>query len=573
MKDRTVLWLSPYAALWDSSRLELKVAAAMSEAGYEITRVSCAGILDSFCAAMSSDKLSVDSLKWMKKSICRDCNANSSAINDSLEFGKLVNLDDQISKETLLSIEKLICSVNKENFDQFVVEDIPVGKYAMYLSLLHHKTQSVIETNESWMEYLSDLKNSLIALSAIKKICEGGFPEYLLMTNPLYPINRVATAYLTKLGVKLISVSAGGLLPDRFGTLNVFPTISSNQTVAHSESISRGVSIPLTRFEESRLDRHLHELTQGKDFWVYSSLGTGLGAIQVRSLLGVRRESPVVAVLLSSSDESRASSAVQAEYLDNLGLDLSGPVEFLESVIAAAAELPDFDFVIRVHPRMFPNKREQVTSNDLNEIFSVLNSRSSNVHLNVPEQNLSIYEVMEITAVALNHTSSAGLEFLGRGIPVVHYDPDRLGIYPYSFGFNVNRGGRISTAIKEATQEGKSHQNVDAARGWWTTVLMRASIDVGSSTFDLAPFETESMTEPEPTLPWLFKSLAKKAFPKRLVVTVLRAIQRHRRLSNGANNDLSPNQKTEILYRIETLKYQEVWEPQIIIRGEPDRLH
>jgi hypothetical protein len=562
----TVLWFSPYAALWDSSKLELKVAASMSDAGYNITRVSCTGILDSFCHAMSSEGLSVDSMRRLKASICHDCRANSIAINNSLEFSSLVNLDQNISKETLQSIANLVDTVDKKNYEQFVVDDLPVGKYSTYLSLLHHKTESVTDTDESWVEYLNDLKNALICLSAIKGICKVGLPEYLLVYNPLYPSNRIVTEFLTNLGVKLISVSAGGLLPNRFDTLNIFPTISSSQTIALSESISRGVSIPLTDVEETRLDQHLYELTQGKDPWVYSSLGTGLNATQVKDLLGVRTESTVITVLLSSPDESRASVAVEAEYLENLGLNLSKPAEFLESVITAAKELPHFDFIVRVHPRMLPNKREQVVSTDLNALLAILETRSPNVFLNVPEQNLSIYEVIEITDVALNHTSSAGLEFLGQGIPVVHYDPDRLGIYPYSFGLNVNRGERIAPMIQVAARAGKSELNIEAARGWWATVLMRASVDLSSLSINPVPVQNTIPSYSETH--FRLKSLVKWVIPRRMIEKAARAVQRRQRLSNGANIELSAIQRDEIVHRIQALDYGEVWEPQIIVRGE-----
>jgi hypothetical protein len=479
-----------------------------------------------------------------------------------------VSLDENISKETLRSIANLVDTVDKKNYEQFVVDDLPIGKYSTYLSLLHHKTESVTDTDESWMEYLNDLKNALISLKAIKRICQAGLPEYLLVCNPLYPSNRIVTEYLSNLGVKLISVSAGGLLPDRFETLNIFPTISSSQTIAHSESISRGVSIPLTKVEAERLDRHLYELTQGKDPWVYSSVGTGLNASQVKDLLGMRKESTVVTVLLSSPDEARASVAVQAEYLENLGLDLSKPEEFLGSVIEAAKELPDFDFIVRVHPRMLPNKREQVVSTDLTSLLAILETRSPNVYLNIPEQNLSIYEVMEISDVVVNHTSSAGLEFLGHGIPAVHYDPDRLGIYPYSFGLNVNRGERIAPIIQEAAQAGRSAQNIEAARGWWATVLMRASVDLSSDSINPVPPKT--IISPNFERISLPKTLLKKMIPKPIIEKAARAIQRRQRLLNGANIELNATQKIEIVNRIETLSYDEVWEPQIIVRGEPN---
>jgi hypothetical protein len=215
---------------------------------------------------------------------------------------------------------------------------------------------------------------------------------------------------------------------------------------------------------------------------------------------------------------------------------------------------------------MLPNKREQVVSTDLAALLAILDARSPNMHINIPEQNLSIYEVMEITDVVVNHTSSAGLEFLGHGIPAVHYDPDRLGIYPHSFGLNVNRGEPIAPMILKAAEAGKSKVNIDAARGWWATVLMRASVELSSPSTN--PVLQRGPMSPNFETTSLSKNLVKKLIPKPIIEKAARAIQRRQRLFNGAYIELSSSQRNEIVNRIETLNYGEVWEPQIIVRGE-----
>jgi hypothetical protein len=216
---------------------------------------------------------------------------------------------------------------------------------------------------------------------------------------------------------------------------------------------------------------------------------------------------------------------------------------------------------------MLPNKREQVVSTDLSSLMEILETRSPNVYLNNPEQNLSIYEVIQITDVVVNHTSSAGLEFLGHGIPAVHYDPDRLGIYPHSFGWNVNRGEPIAPMIQGAVQAGKSQLNIDAARGWWATVLMRASVDLSSPSTNAVPLR--GLMSPSFETTSLPKTVLKKLIPKPIIEKLARGIQRRQRLFNGAKIYLSATQRNEIVNRIETLNYDKIWEPQIIVRGEP----
>ena len=272
----------------------------------------------------------------------------------------------------------------------------------------------------------------------------------------------------------------------------------------------------------------------------------------------------MITVLLSSPDESRASIAVESEYLETLNVELSTTEEFLDAVLICAQELSTFDFVIRLHPRMLPNKRENVVSADVGLILSKLNDRTSNVYLNSPDQALSIYEVMHITDVAINHTSSSGLEFLGRGIPVVHYDPQRLGIYPSRFGFNVNRGNPLSEAVRQAFETGNQESNSRNAHAWWTTVLLRAPIYFGNQTI-----QSDELEDAQPSAAATrrkFISKLRSFVPTRTAVRLSRCSQRRKRLRQPFPPVTSTDLQGEIIDRIEHLQYGPIWEPQIRVR-------
>lgn len=564
IRGSSVWWMNPYAALWESSVMESRVAEALSDSGCTVTRIQCTGLMSTGCAAMSAEGITSNSPQWKKKNVCVDCRANARRINESNFVSRFWSIDTSVTQNQLHEIHSIVESVNEENYMNLKVFDIPVGKYSVYLSLLHNKTKSVVETEGSWAEYLNDLRNSLITLNAVRNLSETEIPDYLMVYNPLYPSNRVVVEFLTGLGTKLISVSAGGLLPNRFETMNIFPDISSSQTVALSESIAAGQHIAPTPFEEHKVADHLFQLTQGKDPWVYSVRNEGRDPANVRAKLGLSESNPVVTVLLSSPDESRASIAVDAEYLETQNVELSTTEEFLNAVLVCAQELSAFDFVIRLHPRMLPNKRENVVSADVGILLSRLDNRTSNVFVNSPGQSLSIYEVMDLTDVAINHTSSSGLEFLGRGIPVVHYDPPRLGIYPYRFGFNVNRGSRLSEAVRQAFETGKQESNSRNAHAWWTTVLLRAPVYFGEQTV-----QSEALEDAHPSDVSTRRSLLsifKSFVPARIAVRLSRSSQRRKRLSQQFPPVTSTDQQSEIIDRIEHLQYGPIWEPQIRVR-------
>jgi hypothetical protein len=214
---------------------------------------------------------------------------------------------------------------------------------------------------------------------------------------------------------------------------------------------------------------------------------------------------------------------------------------------------------------MLPNKRESVLSHDAIRLTKKLETRPINVILNTPSENISIYEVMSVTDVAINHTSSSGLEFLAAGIPVVHYDPPRLGIYPNSFGINVDRGEGLDSAVRSALSHWDSEVGIAKAINWWVTVLLRAPVDFQEQTS--SPTDSLSLVLPgiarKSGMAKMFRIIVPSAFAERLS----RMLQRRERLNQSPLENTTPTQKQEILSRVEGMKISDIWEPDIYIRN------
>ena len=105
---------------------------------------------------------------------------------------------------------------------------------------------------------------------------------------------------------------------------------------------------------------------------------------------------------------------------------------------------------------------------------------------------LSIYDLVLVADAAVNYRSTAGLEFLQFGIPVVIADPAAL-YYPLlgSEVGSVSDPAAMDKAIRHALQGGPGIERVRAAFRWYATFLLRTRVPLAEisnfSTMDASP--------------------------------------------------------------------------------------
>jgi hypothetical protein len=560
------LWLGLEAGLWPSYVLEHRLANALADAGRDVTMIECQGVLRAQCPVMTANHIPVNASAKSRAPICGDCRHNAALVQSRSRYSSL-SLDAYVTDEIRAEVAGLMAGVTVNNWSDLTVDGIPVGRYATYLTMLHHKLPDVTSSEDAWSEYLADLRNALLVLRALPAIFEEKSPTHVVVYNPLYPTHRMFVEFAQARGIGMVSVSAGSYLPGRYDTAFVFPRIESSQTMVDSSTIRDSLDIPCSDLEISAVSRHLAELICGADPWVYSTQPSGKGAADVRQTLGARPDSPIVTVLVSSPDETRSSILVGAEYVRDSENGFSDIAEFIAQVVQAARQLPHIDFVFRLHPRLLPNKRERVTSPDLLAIEDALASLPPNAVINSPIQQLSLYDTIRISSAAINQSSSAGLEFLALGLPVVQFDPARQNAYPPSLGVCAGRYDvdGLTVAIESAIESGWSIENSRKAFRWLATILLRA-------TLHLAPLElVEDDTDAEEVV---HRSESAPPAWRRIIPTGIRErVSRHlARRTREVTLDSVPdatNWTGEWTTRIDSLDNDRIiWEPLALPRGE-----
>lgn len=140
------------------------------------------------------------------------------------------------------------------------------------------------------------------------------------------------------------------------------------------------------------------------------------------------QDAPLVLVITSSLDERIASSHLSSslgEYLPNRPTPFVDQLDWLKSIYIYSIANPNINFIVRLHPRLFKDKRGQGTSQYYFNILSFFNNhniplKSHNFFICLPDNPLSTYTLLLLCELVLNGWSTVGLEALRLGIPVIN---------------------------------------------------------------------------------------------------------------------------------------------------------
>lgn len=558
-----ILWFGVNAGLVPAFTLESHLANGLALCGDQVLRVACDGLFGSYCPVMQAQQFGANASRHQKKKVCRGCQQISESAASSSAYDTTY-VDQILLPEDLTEVNELLSHVNEENWQDLEVDDIKVGRYATYLVMLRYKVPSVTASSEAWNEYRIDLKNALLALRAAPRIMDEFRPTHAMVYNPLYPTNRMFAEVAKRRAVQLVAITAGSYIPNRYGSLAIYPHISASQTARDSMSVMAALEVPCSQEEIAGVVGHINALVDARDPWVYSAASGGVSTDAVKQRLNLRPQTPAVLALVASPDETRSSALVDAEFERPRDHVISDVPEFVHATVDLARRNPDLDVILRLHPRLAPNKREKTTSPDLAVIEELLSDPPANLHVNRPSDRIGLYDVMRVTSVGLNQSSSAGLELLTMGIPVVHYDPARLNAYPPELGFSVK--GRDPNELDRIVREALAHGNDSSfsirAFRWYAVTLLRSlvhrdAIQLPQEPSDEALFPKRSTLE------------IKRVIPARMRERVARWLALQQDKKQVRSQDVVEPWVHEARERIQRLESGPLWNPLVRSRGTP----
>jgi hypothetical protein len=469
-----LLFFSPYAALWVHAFPEALVTQALRQAGHEIVYITCGGQLSRGCTAMTARGLSSDSPREEREKACATCTLHADLLRRHFRLNG-TDLTNELSAQDGEDIDRIMAGVTRANFEAIEVHGAQVGRASLYEFLLMHKKSALTFTDSEWQRYLVELRNTLYATFAAHRIIERENPDAIVVYNALYSVNRVVCQIGAARGKPYYFLHAGLNLAHRLQSLiaakgDIFDLL--NEAVTFWPSFSE---LPIDAAQARLVTDHFLELLTGRSVFAYSAAQSG-GTGDPRKTLGIAEGQKVLCATLSSYDERFAAEAIGARQPVS-GLLFPTQAEWMRALIDYVAARRDLFLIIRVHPREFPNKRESVKSDHAGQLEAQFRNLPANVAINWPTDNLSLYDLAEITDVFLNAWSSVGKEMAVLGIPVVSYSKD-LPLYPVDERYLGTNTDSYFAAVERALSDGWRFENIRRVYRWYTVEFERMAFDI-----------------------------------------------------------------------------------------------
>jgi hypothetical protein len=469
-----ILFFSPFAYFSVHALPEALVAEALAKAGHDIVFVRCDGLFKRHCLAMSAVPFEDEDAKGK---ICDACRETRDSIKAEFKFSSLT-IDEFALPEEISRAGQVAQTVTPQNYLEFNIDGTALGKFALYEFWLNHKLSSPDIPQALWPEYAAQLQNVVTAFYAMRRILAQQLPDRVVTYNSLYSLNRTVCAVAETLNIPHFMLHAGSHHKLRLQQMTVFKGIAGRSLINRLAVAKQYRGMSCTSEQVDMITEHVRELFNATSPWVYSIKSKKSHSQDILDRFGIRPGQKLLLAIMRSNDERLAATYAGIGHFEAEPI-FSDQYEWLSWLMQYARDNPEYVIIFRVHPREFPNRREQITSQNAIKFIDRLKELDlpGNFHINLPQDQLSLHDLFKVTHVVLNNTSTAALEAALFGIPTV-------GIGEKVFGFDLSLQDEPTcisdyiAKIKSAASQGWSFARVVTAYRWLNYVNSEVSIDI-----------------------------------------------------------------------------------------------
>ncbi len=478
-----VTFYSPFANIWEHSFPEALVAESFAKQGMEVTAVRCGTMLQAHCTAMSAAGVGPEASLATRKQVCRACIKRRDLLTDEMGIPAVV-LDEWIDDEVRARVDATVAGVARDAWDQLEIDGIPLGRYAAYETWINNKLVDTRLDDRLWAYYLTQLRNTLLVYWAAERLLDADPPDAVVVYNDHYSVNHAFTAAARRRGIASYTIHGGHHIVRRPETLSMLKSDHTMEDIFRSDAWARYRAEPIGKAEIDLVGGHLAGLFAANSAFAYSSELRGTSAGELRTRFGVAPQAKVLLAAMSSEDELKGLRLIDAVPTNLVQVSLfKDQFEWVDHMFGYARAHPETHLILRLHPRMFPNKRESVLSPVVSQIMALRPGAPANVSFNMPDDGIGLYDLMQIVDVLLNFRSSVGAELSAVGVPVVV--PSNADFYTYPSQLH-----RVGHSLEEYTREidnaladGWSIENARRAFRWYAFLFTRFAVDLSDAVY------------------------------------------------------------------------------------------
>jgi len=454
---------------------EALVAEVFMKHGHDVVYITCGKVFSQQCVVMDAARVGWQSEEDQREQVCRQCVASKDLLRREFSLNGY-DLAQVLDADDYAKVEDILARTTPESFQDLVVEDVPVGRLATYELLLRYKKLSLDLTGHEWTEYQISLRYVLLSLFGARKILDRERPDYIVVYNSLYSVNRTVCMLGERRGIPHYFLHAGGNLAHRLQSLMFGREYTSRYVKRLIEKWPEFRQRPCSPGLMRQITDHFLVLFGGASVFTFSP-SANKAEQDLPQFFGIASKQRVLVATMSSYDERFASEAVGALPSD-YALLFPRQVDWIRALVRWVSARPDLFLIVRVHPREFPGTMRGGGKSEharlLEQLFATL---PSNVRVNWPTDEVSIYDLADITDVFLNAWSTAGKEMSLLGLPVVIYSPD-LVFYPSDLNYVGITEKDYFAQIERALIDGWNLEHVRMTYRWLAVEYGYGVIDI-----------------------------------------------------------------------------------------------
>jgi hypothetical protein len=369
------------------------------------------------------------------------------------------------------------------DFQDISFKEIPIGRLSLFETILRHKKRSMVFDHIQVQEIQASLSNCAQTILAAERIIDKYNPDCIVVHNAQYAVTGAFAETARIKGVKVYQVS-GSPSPAEFS--NAIRIWDWEKYKAVDPAISwwsdgKNVYKPKKR-ELQRLKKHFNTVSSAKSVWTYTS---GAKDSNPYTYFEIEADKKIILAAMNSEDEIYAAKIRQIFPLKRTDSPVFGSqVEWVKSLIEFANLREDVVLIVRIHPREYPNKREKVLSEQAPIWEKLFQNLPRNVRIDHPDMEFSLFDYFDHITCLTTGWSSAGLEALNAGIPVIAYDKNLLG-YPSDKILSGSSPEEYLRNIEIALQRDRDDTQREFVTQWLAASLFKGSILLGGGWQDL----------------------------------------------------------------------------------------
>ena len=463
-----IIFFDPVTNIWPHAFPSSILMDSFSNDSHEVLAVRCDSFLQSSCVAIREAGLNFETSKALKNQVCRSCKRRRDLLQSKVKADS-INIEDFLELEDYNTASEFVGKVTKHNWTISKFCGIKVTQIAAYEILITNKTGEMDAHLVTSPQFLESVRNVCLTVLAARKILIKFSPDKVVVYNSLYSMNNAFYQTAKSLGISSYTIQGGMHMVERNNFLTAYESPQEEFKIANSSEWMEIKDQALDEDQIRLVESHLKGLFAGQSAFAYSlpaDSGTGTGFILKLNLSSGKKK---LLALMSSEDEIYAGNLASGlPKQDKSRQIFATQLEWLKWLIEFASVRLDVILIIRVHPRLFPNKREFALSPDLQQYNELFRELPSNVFVNFPSDEVSLYHLALESSVVLNYRSTAGVELLSFGIPVVIPGSHSYLPYPSELNLVAESKSDYKNKIESAIMNGWQIDNSIKAFRWYS---------------------------------------------------------------------------------------------------------